>query len=209
MKYGIDISEFQGSNYHIPKDIDFIIIRAGYGDYEDKYFRDNYANAKALGIPIGIYWCVDPDLSASLQQAVFMETIEHFPPTMGLWIDVEAEDMNADPVDMTAKASYMCEKCTYAGYYVGLYYSASCAEYLEDLTGRYDSWIACWDDDPDYEMSKGTLKQYAVKKNIDRDVCYYDDLSFYNKAPEDKNPQLKNALQTIIKTLEAIIDEFC
>lgn len=208
MKYGIDISEFQGPNYHIPKDIDFIIIRAGYGDYEDAYFRDNYAKAKALDLPIGIYWCVDPDLSAATQQMTFMEVIQNFPPTMGLWIDLEAEDLHADPFDMVHKAEFMCESCERSGYYTGIYYSASCAGIVSALTDKYDSWIACWDDDPEDKFDKGTLKQYAVEKNIDRDVCYYDDLSFYNNGPVPKE-DLKSALTNLIKSLEDIIDEFC
>lgn len=58
----IDVSVYQG-------DIDWAqvkaagiyaaVIRAGYGRYieqEDKKFRQNYTNARAAGMPVGVYW---------------------------------------------------------------------------------------------------------------------------------------------------------
>ena len=61
-KLAIDVSVYQG-------DIDWAqvkaagicaaVIRAGYGRYikqEDKKFRQNYTNARAVGMPVGVYW---------------------------------------------------------------------------------------------------------------------------------------------------------
>lgn len=210
MKYGIDISEFQGPNFHIPKNIDFIIIRAGYGDYEDKYFKDNYANAKALGLPIGIYWCVDPDLAADVQSSRCLETIINFPPTMGLWVDLEAEDVQDHPSRMSKIGYDIADRLENMGYYTGIYYSLGCGEYLKDLTGRFDSWIACWDDDPEDEPIIGTIKQYGIKNNLDRDACYADFEIYKMKMPSGATPaDLSGALRSIIKQLEDIINEFC
>ncbi len=59
---GIDVSKYQGEiNWEKVKDsgIQFAIIRAGYGKetyQKDPKFETNYNNAKAVGIPIGVYW---------------------------------------------------------------------------------------------------------------------------------------------------------
>lgn len=59
---GIDVSTWQG-NIDFSKvkaaGIDFVIIRAGYGreiSQKDKYFEQNYKNAKAAGLNVGAYW---------------------------------------------------------------------------------------------------------------------------------------------------------
>ena len=59
---GIDVSKYQGNvNWVKVKNsgIKFAIIRAGYGRetyQKDPYFETNYANAKAAGVPVGVYW---------------------------------------------------------------------------------------------------------------------------------------------------------
>ena len=59
---GIDVSKYQGDiDWRKVKDsgIKFAIIRAGYGKetyQKDPYFDINYKNAKAVGMPIGVYW---------------------------------------------------------------------------------------------------------------------------------------------------------
>ena len=59
---GIDVSVHNGNvdwNRVKNSGIDFAILRAGYGkvvSQKDKKFEDNYAFAKAAGIPVGAYW---------------------------------------------------------------------------------------------------------------------------------------------------------
>lgn len=60
---GIDVSFSQASidrnAVKASGKVDFAITRAGYGRYasqKDEYFEDNYAGAKAAGIPVGAYW---------------------------------------------------------------------------------------------------------------------------------------------------------
>ena len=59
---GIDVSKWQGNiNWNeVKKDgTEFAIIREGWGKKSptqvDKKFKENYENAKAVGIPIGSY----------------------------------------------------------------------------------------------------------------------------------------------------------
>ena len=59
---GIDVSTYQGDiNWSAVKNsgIKLAIIRAGYGkeiSQKDNKFDRNYENAKAVGMPIGVYW---------------------------------------------------------------------------------------------------------------------------------------------------------
>lgn len=62
MVKGIDVSSHQGTVDFkaVKKDgIDFVILRAGYGNTEsqtDAYFHRNYEKAKEAGLPVGVYW---------------------------------------------------------------------------------------------------------------------------------------------------------
>ena len=57
---GIDVSVWQGTidfNAVRNSGVDFVIIRAGYGtSSKDKYFEENYRNAKSAGLHVGAYW---------------------------------------------------------------------------------------------------------------------------------------------------------
>ena len=59
---GVDVSVYQGNidwNRAKADGIEFAIMRAGYGKYvsqKDKYFDQNMKNAKATGLPCGVYW---------------------------------------------------------------------------------------------------------------------------------------------------------
>lgn len=59
---GIDVSKWQGGvNWNEVKEdgTEFAIIREGWGKKSpaqiDKKFKENYENAKAVGIPVGFY----------------------------------------------------------------------------------------------------------------------------------------------------------
>ena len=62
MKNGIDVSAWQGDiNWAKVKasGVEFAILRAGIGreaSQIDKYFEKNYREARAQGIPVGVYW---------------------------------------------------------------------------------------------------------------------------------------------------------
>ena len=59
---GIDVSKYQGNIDWVKvknSGVKFAIIRAGYGRetyQKDPFFETNYANAKAAGVPVGVYW---------------------------------------------------------------------------------------------------------------------------------------------------------
>lgn len=88
-KFGIDVSTWQGDiDFNAVKEAgcDFVIIRIGYY-YDhmvmDDYFRQNLENAKAAGLPVGIYF-----YSADNSEAAVREHAS--------WI---AEQLNGTPLD--------------------------------------------------------------------------------------------------------------
>ena len=61
-RYGIDVSRWQGNiDFNAVKNAgcEFVMIRIGYSEegvfYPDKYFEQNLAGAKRVGLPVGIY----------------------------------------------------------------------------------------------------------------------------------------------------------
>ena len=59
---GIDVSQYQTNidfNKVKASGINFVILRAGYGQYtvqKDPTFEDNYRKAKAADLNVGAYW---------------------------------------------------------------------------------------------------------------------------------------------------------
>ena len=98
---GVDISAHNSINWSKvnPKEIDFIIIRAGYGfKTEDTNFKNNIENAIRLGIPVGIYWF---SYASTVEQAVqeakgCLNIIGQFRKyiNFGVWFDWEYDSYN-------------------------------------------------------------------------------------------------------------------
>ena len=74
--------------------IDFAILRASYGKLEsqkDQKFEQNYAVAKAVGIPVGAYWysyAMTPE-KAELETDVFLSVIKGKQFEMPVYFDLE------------------------------------------------------------------------------------------------------------------------
>ena len=79
--HGIDISVWQGENFDFSKvsaaGFSYVILRAGvsyekdgvYVTEEDQYFQANYANAKAEGLDVGVYFY---SMARSIRQPSFI-----------------------------------------------------------------------------------------------------------------------------------------
>ena len=94
---GIDVSVHNGDIdwQKVKADgIDFAIIRAGYGKLEsqkDQKFEQNYAGAKAVGIPVDAYWysyAMTPE-EAELEADVFLSVIKGKQFEMPVYFDLE------------------------------------------------------------------------------------------------------------------------
>ena len=188
---GIDVSVHNGNidwNKVKADGIEFAILRAGFGRLEkqkDEKFEQNYAGAKAVGIPVGAYWysyAMDED-EARLEADVFLKVIKGKQFEMPVYFDLEEKkqfDLGKEKVSAIMRA--FLEKVEKDGYFVGLYGSASSltTHTADDIKSRYTIWLAHWVDKTNYSGAYG-IWQYSEKGkvegingNVDLDICYKD-----------------------------------
>ena len=188
---GIDVSVHNGSiDWQKVKNsgIQFAILRAGYGremSQKDVRFEENYRNAKAAGIPVGAYWysyAMSED-EARLEADVFLSVIKGKQFEMPIYFDLEEKkqfDLGKEKVSAIMRA--FLERVESAGYFVGLYGSASSltTHTADDIKSRYTIWLAHWTNQTDYSGAHA-LWQYSEKGtvsgifgNIDLDIAYVD-----------------------------------
>ena len=165
---GIDVSTHQGKiNWEKVKadGIQFAIIRAGFTGYgkskskqKDDCFETNYANAKKVGIPVGVYWysCAVTESEAIQEADLLLEYIKGKKLEYPVYIDTE-DNHDVSKYSPTSQATIgrnaltkvvkaFCERIENAGYYVGIYASASWFKdrLNDDELSAYDHWIAQW-----------------------------------------------------------------
>ena len=189
MYKGIDVSEHQGIIKWDNVKADFAILRAGYGkviSQKDKQFENNYAGAKKAGIPVGAYWysyAMTPE-EARKEADVFLEVIKGKQFDYPVFYDVEEKkqfNLGKDKVSAIIRA--FLEEVESAGYWVGLYMSASplsdCV--TSGIKNKYAVWVAnVGVSKPSYAGAYG-MWQYSWKGSIsgisgdvDLDYCYVD-----------------------------------
>ncbi len=188
---GIDVSVHNGNidwNKVKADGIEFAILRAGFGRLEkqkDEKFEQNYAGAKAAGIPVGAYWysyAMDED-EARLEADVFLKVIKGKQFEMPVYFDLEEKkqfDLGKEKVSAIMRA--FLERVESAGYFTGLYGSASSltTHTADDIKTHYTIWLAHWVDKTNYSGAYG-IWQYSEKGkvdgisgNVDLDICYKD-----------------------------------
>ena len=168
--------------------IDFAILRAGYGrlaKQKDDRFEENYAGAKAAGIPVGAYWysyAMDED-EARLEADVFLSVIAGKQFEFPVYFDLEEKsqfDLGKEKVSAIMRA--FLERVEAAGCFVGLYGSAASltAHTADDIKSRYTIWLAHWVDKTNYSGTYGIWQHSekgsmdGINGNVDLDVCYED-----------------------------------
>ena len=116
--------------------------------YIDPTFEDNYINAKAAGLDIGVYYytkaitekLADEELAA-LRQALRGKKL-----TLPVALDMEDETLAVlKPNDLTNLAAYHLEQIEKMGFFAQLYTYTSYANVHLDmarLAGRWDIWLA-------------------------------------------------------------------
>ena len=209
MKRGIDISEWQGelsdlSWNKIKNDgIEFVIIRCGYTGYGkskvkrvDKFFENNYNNAKKHGIPVGVYYysCATSIEEAREEANFVLDIIKGKKFEYPIVIDTEDDhDINNTSNSNKSQASIgkrtltpiiktFCDILEEKNYYVSIYASTYWFEnnlILDDLQD-YDKWIAQWSNSVsvDYEYGiwqySSTGRVDGIVGNVDMNYSYLD-----------------------------------
>ena len=188
---GIDVSVHNGNidwNRVKSAGIDFAILRAGYGrlaSQKDEHFEQNYSGAKAAGVPVGAYWysyAMSED-EARLEADVFLSIIKGKQFEFPVYYDVEEKkqfDLGKEKASAIMRA--FLERVEAAGYFVGLYGSASSltTHTADDIKSRYTIWLAHWVNQTSYGGAYGIWQHSekgrvdGISGNVDLDIGYKD-----------------------------------
>ena len=216
---GIDVSVHNGNIDwgKVKSDgIDFAIIRAGYGrlaSQKDEKFEQNYAGAKAVGLPIGAYWysyAMTPE-EAELEADAFLSVIKG-----------KQFDLGKEKVSAIMRA--FLEKVEAAGYFVGLYGSASSltTHTADDIKSRYTIWLAHWVNQTSYGDAYGIWQHSekgrvdGINGNVDLDIGYKDfptiikgkGLNGWGKAEPTSTPAPDKPDTTVTATIKIGTDTY-
>lgn len=116
--------------------------------YIDPTFESNYANAKAAGLDIGVYYFTKAmsEAEADKELAVLRRALRGKELTMPVAVDMEDTMLTVHkPKDLTNLAAYHLEQIEKMGFYAQFYtYTSYANRYLEmeRLAGRWDIWLA-------------------------------------------------------------------
>ena len=185
--YGIDISYHNGEIdfSKIKSKIDFVIMRAGYGDEtiesKEVKFDIYYEDAKKNNIPVGTYWycyALTPE-EALVEAKAFLERAKGKKFEFPVYYDVEEPSVLDTGYDnVNALINTFCGELEKNNYYCGLYSSSNYLNNLisEDIKQKYAIWVAHWKvDKPSYEGPWGVW-QYTSEGNMDGVESEYLDL---------------------------------
>lgn len=183
---GIDISRYQGNPdfAKVKKDVDFVIMQAGYGRYTnqvDSSFERNYAECKKHGIKCSVYWF---SYASSVEDAkreakTCLEVIKGKQFEYPIYFDIEGSALSGD---VSGKCKAFCDVIEKAGYFAGIYISRSPAQsYLtKDVASRYALWLAEYAPSCNYKGDYG-MWQYSssgrvsgISGDVDMNYCYVD-----------------------------------
>lgn len=191
---GIDISTWQTSkfNFESIKDLDFIIIRAGFTGTADgvnknidNCFEINYQKAKRYGIPVGCYWysCANTAEKGKAEaEYLYKYCLEGKQFEYPIYLDVECDQYqtgkNKGVTDaILAWADYLEAK----GYYVGVYanYNYFINHLENERLNRINRWLAYWTENKpqlkfDYSMWQYSSGLIINSMKVDGDYAYKD-----------------------------------
>lgn len=188
---GIDISKWNGKiDFQAVKNdgTDFLIIREGYGKENpsqvDKKFEENYKNAKAVGIPVGVYhYSYADSVEDARKEAQFcLKNIAGKQLEYPVCFDIEDRtQLSLNNRQRTDICKAFCEEIEKAGYYAMIYCNLNWwNNYLnKDELRKYDLWLAQWSEAAPsvncgiWQYSdKGTID--GISGNVDLNIAYKD-----------------------------------
>lgn len=196
-RFGIDVSHWQGDfNFEKAKaqGVEFVILKAGGGDgglYMDKKFETFYAQAKAIGMPVGAYFFGG---ATSVAEAVkeaekFISILDGKQFEYPVYYDVEGKMISQSKALLTDEIIAFCECMEKAGYYAGIYSSESFynSNMEDSRLSSYAHWVAKYSSNAPVLKSgiKYGIWQFGGEKNFirsnriagvvcDQDYCYVD-----------------------------------
>ena len=173
---GIDVSKHQGTiDWKKVKNdgVEFAIIRIGYGGsvpVKDEKFEENYKNAKANEIDVGvyIYSYADSESDVKKEYEAVIKWLGGRHLDLPVYYDVEDKKMSGLLKKVLSNyVKTFCVKIENAGYWAGIYASKNWLETKLDMNklNRFTVWLAQWSSNPTYQGSYG-LWQYTSDGSI-------------------------------------------
>ena len=153
-KLGIDVSYHQGTiDWSKVKGagIEFAILRIGYGMYDnqkDIKFEENYKNARANGIPVGVYlYSYAKTVDEAKREAdLVLKWLNNRDLNLPVYFDIEDKtQQNLGKDTLNAICRKFCDTIEAGGYWAGIYSNKYWATGLIDgptLGKRYTYWVA-------------------------------------------------------------------
>ncbi len=193
MEYrGIDVSKYQGDiDFRKVKNagIQFVIIRIGYGQYEnqkDPKFERNYDGFKNVGIPVGVYlYSYAKSVSDAKKEAeVTLKWLNNRELNLPVYYDIEDKSqINLGKNTLTKMCEAFCDAIEKGGYWAGVYtnkyFFTTYLDYVK-LQDKYTIWVAQYNDTNTYR-GKYDMWQYTssgkvngISGNVDMDILYRD-----------------------------------
>ena len=232
--FGIDVSKWQG-NFDFAKakseGVEFVILRGAYSTIKDTKFESYYKTCKELNLPVGVYhYSMAKSVPEARSEANFLinNVLKEKQFEYPIYMDVDDKVQGALGKDLlTDIVIAFCDTLEKAGYYVGIYSSASFfATYMhESKLERFDKWIAQWSKSCTYKGQYG-MWQFGgetnkIRTNIvagvvcDQDYCYKDYPAIIKSAGlngfEHKDgintplPEIK-PLKSVLEIAQEVID---
>ena len=194
---GIDVSKHQGVIDWSKVKTDFAILRAGFGRYtsqKDPQFEQNYAGAKAAGIPVGAYWY---SYAKSAEEAceeakACLQVLRGKQFEFPIYFDIEdSTQASLGKAVLTAMCEAFCDTLEKAGYYVGVYASTYWFTHKLDharLASRYTIWLADYRASYNKTLSRN-MHQYTssghvagISGRVDMNTCTLNFPAIIKKA---------------------------
>lgn len=186
---GIDISYCQNNINWNNVNVDFVIARAGYGreiSQKDSQFENHYKNCKLHNIPIGAYWYSYAESEAdTIKEAnTCIEILKDKQFEYPIFYDVEEQSQfNKGKTFVSNIIRAFCSTLEKAGYFTGLYMSASQLNNFvdDDIKNNYTIWVAHYGaSKPSYSGQYG-IWQYSgngnctgIQSEVDLNYGYID-----------------------------------
>lgn len=177
----IDISTWQGSNVDFNKvkkaGINYVIIRAGYGQTKDNQFENNYYKAKAAGMKVGVYWfSYSTTVSGGITEAnACIKHLNGKKLDLPIYYDLEYEPaLQTLGYDNYRKMTYnFCDTIKKSGYRAGVYASASDYTSYFSPTDFYNRGYSVWN------------AHWAKSTPVTCDIWQYSETGSVNGVPTD------------------------
>ena len=216
---GMDISAWQGevsvANYKkaIAAGIQFVILRVGYTGSSskaptiDKVFENNYKNAIAAGLPVGIYYySLATTTALAKKEAEFvLNKLRGKTISFPVYLDVEdnATQGKASKSTLASVCNTFCNTIATEGYVPGVY--ASLAWFnskIGDITATHTKWVAQYYKECQY---KGTydMWQYSSSEKVSGIADKVDVNYAYKNFPAEL---ISKASKTVEEIAQEVLD---